>query len=152
MSNSLTYNGIDLGGGNYGFIVTDNDFIKPPQPRINKDTLSSADGDIAQGATFGSKAGAVQGIVVASSYANLITQRNNIAAVLQTGQEGVKAVTFDAWSGKSWQARIDSTTWGEESAVTIELTINFYAPDPWPIATSATNESDSVDGSGETTI
>ena len=152
MSNSLIFNGVDFGGAGYGLVVTGNTFVQPPQPRINRDALASADGDIAQGATFEALTGDVTGIVLATSYANLITARNNIAAALQTGQEGVKALSFDAWTGKSWMARPYSVKWGEESTVTIELTITFYAPDPWALATTPTTSDGSNSGTGTTTI
>ena len=138
MSNSLSYNAVDLGGVNYGFIVEENDFVNPPQPRINRDALAMADGDAAQGATFGALVGVVKGVVSAASYTALHTQRDNIAGALAAGQEGVKALTFDAISGKSWNARVLGTSWSNETPITIDLAITFYAPDPWPEATSAT--------------
>lgn len=153
MGNSMTYNSVDLGGANYGFIITDNTFIRPPQPRVNRDALAQADGEAVQGSTFGARQGVVSGVVVATSYANLITQQNNINAALEAGQEGAKTTAFDALSGKQWQCRVLSVDYGAETAATIDLAITLLAPDPWPEATSATTTGDvGVDGSGTTSI
>jgi len=130
---------VDFGGANYGLVVQENDFVNPPQPRIDRDALAMADGDAAQGASFEALSGAVKGIVVATSFANLKTQRANIAAALAAGQEGAKALAFDTHSGVQWLARVMGTSWSNETATTIELAITFYAPDPWPVATSATS-------------
>jgi len=152
MSNSLTYNAVDLGGASYLYTVTENTFVRPPQPRINRDRLAQADGEAAQGATFEALTGVVRGLVCATSFANLKTQRNNLAAALAVGQEGVKALTFDAFSGKSWQARVLAVEWFDETPVTIGLAITFYAPDPWSQATSATTGGTNNDGDGGTSI
>lgn len=152
MANSITYNSVDLGGGSYGFTVESAPFLGAAQPRVVRDRLASADGELTQGATFEARVGEVSGVVVATSYANLLTQQANIFAALRAGQEGVKALTFDARSGKSWNARVLSVNWTEETAATARLSITFLAPDPWSIATSSTNTNDSIDGSGTTTI
>lgn len=152
MSNSLSYNSVDFGGASYGYIVDANDFVRMPAPRINRDRLAGGDGEVAQGATFEARTGTVSGLVVATSFANLKTQRDNIESALMAGQEGVKALTFDAFSGKQWNARVLAAAWSEETPITIRLTITFYAPDPWPEATSATTDNDSIDGSGTTTL
>lgn len=152
MSNSLTYNAVDFGGANYLYTVTENAFIRPPQPRVIRDRYAQADGEAAQGATFEALTGVVRGLVCATSFANLKTQRNNLASALAVGQEGVKALTFDAVSGKSWQARVLAMDWYDETPVTIGLAITFYAPDPWPLATSATTGGTSNDGDGSTSI
>lgn len=153
MSNSLSYNSVDFGGANYGLVVDSNRFVDMPEPRINRDMLAQSDGEVAQGSTFNARSGPVSGIVFASSFANLKTQRDNIEAALAVGQEGVKALTFDAFSGKSWQARVISVNWSDETPVTIRCTVVFYAPDPWPIATSSTELGDTLnDGGGNTVI
>lgn len=153
MANSLTFNSVDLGGANYGFIVESNTLVQMPQPRVNRDPLAQADGGVAQGSTFAAKEGVVSGIVVATSFANLKTQRANIEAALAKGQEGAKTLTFDAFSGKQWTARPVGIDWGEETPITIRLAIRFYAPNPWPVATSATTTDDqNNDGGGITNI
>ena len=152
MSNSLTYDSVDLGGVNYGFILEQNDFVNPPQPRINRDALAMADGEVAQGATFGARVGVVKGVVSAASYTALHTQRDNIAGALAVGQEGVKVLTFDAISGKQWNARVMGTTWSNETPITIDLAITFYAPNPWAEATAPTTGGPTAIGGSPTTL
>lgn len=152
MSNSLTYNSVDFGGANYGYVVEANTFVHGPQPRLYRDPLAQADGEAMQGATFNARDGVVSGVVCASSFANLKTQRANIEAALIVGQEGVKALTFDAFSGASYQARVASWSWSDETPVTIRLDIRFVAPSPWAIATSSTNVTGSNAGGGTTSI
>jgi len=143
---------VDFGGANYGFIVETNNFVRMPTPRLNRDALAQADGDAVQGSTFEALTGSVGGIIVATSFANLKTQRDNIIAALAAGQEGAKTLTFDAFSGKQWNARVLGVEPGEETSITQRLTITFLAQNPWPSATSATNVTGNNDGGGGTNI
>lgn len=152
MSNSLSYNSVDLGGANYGFIVEENNFVRMPTPRLNRDALAQADGEVIQGSTFEALTGSVSGIIIATSFANLKTQRDNIIAALAAGQEGAKVLTFDAFSGRQWLARVVNAEPGDETSVTQRLTITFAAPSPWSTATTATTGGDDNDAGGVTTL
>jgi predicted phage tail component-like protein len=152
MSNSFTYNNIDFGGTNYGFIVEENNFVRMPTPRLNRDALAQVDGEAIQGSTFEALSGSVSGIIIATSFANLKTQRDNIMAALASGQEGAKALTFDAFAGKQWMARVVGAEPGEETSITQRLSITFVAPSPWSTATTATEGGDDNDGDGSTTL
>lgn len=151
MSNSLSYNSVDF--ADYGYLVDGNNFVRMPTPRLNTDAYAQADGAAAQGANFAAMTGTVTGLIFAASFTQLKTYRDAIYAALQSGQEGVKALTFDAITGKQWSARVLSAEPSDETPVTMRLTITFFAPDPWPTATSETELGDTAnDGSGITTI
>lgn len=150
MGNSATYNSVDLGGANYLWMIDGNRFVDPPIPRVNRVPLVAADGEATQGATFGARVGEVTGLVFATSFANLKTQRNNIEAALSVGQEGPKALSFDAFSGKTYQARILEQKWSEETPTTIRLTVVFHAAQPWPTGTPVTGDDDPIDVGGTT--
>lgn len=152
MSNSMTINGVDLGGDNYRLIVEANDFKYHPQPRINRDALASADGDAVQGATFGARLGVVSGVIHAASYADLQTQRENVERALAVAQEGAKVVTFDAIPGKQWRCRVTGMAFSNERISTVDVAITLLAPDPWPEATSATTVSGTPISGSPTTI
>lgn len=153
MSNSLTYKAVDFGGASYGFIVEQNGFAQGfVPPRVYRQGLSVADGEATQGATFGARVGAVRGKVIATSYANLLTQRANIEAALSAGQTGVQTLTFDAISGKQWSAKVLGVNWDNETSITAELSITFEAPQPWPVATSETSVTGTSVSAGGTTI
>jgi hypothetical protein len=153
MSNSLSFNSIDYGGTNYGFVVTENNFVEAhPVPRVNRRALSNADGEASQGATFGAREGAVRGIVTGTSFANLKTRLGNIAAALQTAQEGPKALVFDTHSTKQWSARVLGARPEFTSTVTATLAITFYAADPWPLATTETTGGPTAVSPGGTSL
>lgn len=153
MSNSLTFASVDLGGANYKYVVTENNFADSfPPPRVARRALSNRDGEATQGATFGAREGAVRGIVTAASRSALLTQQENIRQALALGQVGPQALSFDTHSGKSWQARVLGATWRETSNVTADLSITFHAAQPWPIATSETTGSDDAVVSSGTTL
>ena len=151
MSNSMTINGVDLGGESYGFIVEANSFINPPQPRVNREQLASADGEALQGATFEARTGVVSGVVHASDYEELIIKFQNLVQALAVTQEGVKVTSFDARPGLQWRTRVLNTNWTNETACTIDLAITLIAPEPWAEASSAT-EGDGAIASSPTTI
>lgn len=152
MANSMTFNSVDLGGTNYKFVVEENRFLDPPQPRVNRDSLAMADGEAAQGSTYAARVGVVAGTVYATSFANLKTQIANIEAALSGGQTGAKITTFDSLSGKQFRTRPVSVVWTNQTAVTIDLAITFLAPDPWAEATSATTVTGNTDGDGGTAL
>lgn len=152
MANSMTYNGVDLGGSNYRFVVEENRFLDPPQPRVNREPLAMADGEAVQGASFGARVGVVRGVVHATSYANLLVQRDNIEAALSVGQMGAKVVSFDSLSGKQFRARVLQTAWSNETPCTIDLAITLLAPDPWAEASSATTDGGATAGGGTTDL
>lgn len=152
MSNSMTINDVDLGGENYGFVVEANSFLDTPQPRVNRDRLASADGEVLQGSTFDARTGVVSGVVHASNYENLIVQFNNLAGALLVTQEGTKVVTFDARPGVQFRCRVLNTSWSNETACTMDLAITLVAPNPWAEASEATEGSGNNDGSGGTTL
>jgi hypothetical protein len=138
MAHSMTIDSIDLGGIDYGFIIESNDFTTPPDARVNRDAYAMADGESAQGATFGARTGTVSGVVVASSYAGLLVQKENIQRATWLTQSGSKVLTFDAHTGKQWRGRVLSVTYGAETTVTAELSLTLYAPLPWAEASAAT--------------
>lgn len=138
MANSMTINGVDLGGSNYGFVIEENTFTTPPRPRVVRDNLAMADGDAAQGASFDGRTGVVKGVVIATSFANLLTQKENIQRATWATQSGNKVISFDAHTGKQWRGRVLDVQYGTETATTVELTITLYAPQPWAEASSAT--------------
>lgn len=137
MAHSITIDGVDLGGAEHGFTVEANDFVNPPEARVNRDAFAMADGEAAQGATFGARTGTVSGVVQASSYANLLIQRENINRACFKTQEGSKVLTFDAQPGKQWRGRVLKASWGEGTTVTAELALTLYAPQPWAEASAA---------------
>lgn len=138
MSHSMTIDGVDLGGANYGFIIEENDFTTPPRPRVVRDHLAMADGDASQGSSFDGRTGVVSGLVVATSYENLLTQKENIQRATWLTQSGNKVITFDAHPGKQWEGRVLDVQYGQETGCTVELSITLYAPQPWAKASSAT--------------
>lgn len=152
MSNSMTINGVDLGGSNYNLIVEANEFKYHPQPRINRSALASADGDAVQGATFGARMGVVSGVIHAASYADLLTQRGNVEQALAVAQEGAKVVSFDAIPSKQWRCRLVGLAFSNERITTVDVAITLLAPDPWPEATSATTVSGTPISGSPTTI
>jgi hypothetical protein len=153
MSNSLTYNAVDLGGASYGFTIESNEFVNAiPNPRMNRQPLSSADGEASQGATFGARTGSVAGVITASTNAALQTQRDNIEAALAAGQEGPKVLSFDSVSGKQWDARILGVSFSEIGATALGMSIQFYAAQPWAVATSESDSGDLSVSSGGTTV
>jgi len=138
MAHSMTIDGIDLGGANYGFVVEKNDFVTPPDARVNRDRLAMADGDAAQGSTFDGRTGVVSGVVVATSYENLLAQKENIQRVTWLTQSGSKVLTFDAHAGKQWRGRVLKVAYSNETPVTVDLVLTLYAPQPWAEASTAT--------------
>lgn len=138
MAHSMTIDGVDLGGANYGFIIEENDFVSPPQARVVRDRLAMADGDAAQGASFDARTGVVKGVVAASSWANLLIQKENIQRATWATQSGNKVLTFDAHTDKQWRGRVIGVTYGRETPTTVELSLSLYAPQPWAEASSAT--------------
>ncbi len=139
MAHSMSIDGIDLGGANYGFIVEANDFVSPPDARVNRDALAMADGDAAQGSSFDGRTGVVSGVVVATSWENLLIQKENIQRVTWLTQSGNKVLAFDAHAGKQYRGRVLKVQYGNETPCTVELSLTLYAPQPW--AESAASES-----------
>lgn len=137
MANSMTLDGVDLGGSNYQFVVEKNDFVSPPRARVNQDRLAMADGDASQGSSFDARTGVVSGVVRAADYTDLIAQRENINRACFKTQEGPKVVTFDAHPSKQWRARVINVIYSNETPTTVDLAITLYAPQPWAEATSA---------------
>jgi len=153
MSNSCTFDGDDLSGASYGFTIEENSFTKMmPQPRVARNGLTAKDGEASQGATFGARQGAARGVIVAANRTALLTQRDNIISSLSKGQEGSKVLTFDAVPGKQWDARVIGVAFGEETAVTLDVSITFYAAQPWAIASSTTSTTDTPVTAGGTDI
>ena len=138
MSHSMSIDSIDLGGVNYGFTVEANDFVSPPQARVNRDHLAMADGDAAQGSSFDARTGVVSGIVVATSYENLLIQKENIQRVTWLTQSGNKVLAFDAHPGKQYRGRVIDVKYSNETPVTVDLALTLYAPQPWAEAVDVT--------------
>lgn len=152
MSHSMSIDGIDLGGANYGFIVEANDFVSPPDARVNRDALAMADGDAAQGSSFDGRTGVVSGIVVATNWENLLIQKENIQRVTWSTQSGNKVIAFDAHPGKQYRGRVLDVRYSNETPVTVDLALTLYAPQPWAEATSATTVTGAAIASSPTTI
>lgn len=153
MANSCTYNSVDLGGASYNLVIEENEFARmSPAPRMNRQALSAADGEASQGASFGAREGIVRGVISASSYSALRTLRDNLVSALAVGQEGAKALVFDAISGKQWNARVTNLAFMAESAGLMEVVITFYAAQPWAVATSETASADTATTAGGTTV
>jgi len=151
VSDSLTYNSIDL--ADYGFVVESNGFaLASPTPRVNRQPLTNRDGEASQGVSFDARVGTVSGVITAANLSALQTARRNVEAALAAGQTGGKALTFDAVSGKQWTAKVTSIDFGSETATTLEVAIQFYAAQPWPIATSETEGDDESVSPGGTTL
>ena len=154
MANSLTYNAVDLGGASYGFTIEENAFaLASPPPRVYRNGLANADGEVSQGATFGARVAAVRGTVAAASHSALQTARQNIVNALAAGQEGNKALSFDdVAAGKQWSAKVIGVSFENETASTLDLSIIFYASQPWPVATTETATADTAVSAGGTTL
>lgn len=152
MAHSMSIDGIDLGGIDYGFIVESNDFVTPPDPRVNRDRLAMADGDAAQGSSFDGRTGTVKGIVVATTWENLLAQKENIQRVTWLTQSGSKVLAFDAHAGKQWRGRVLKVSYDNETATTVDLTLTLYAPQPWAEAAAAVEVAGVAIGSSPTTI
>lgn len=152
MSNSMSIDGIDLGGTNYNFVVEKNDFVTPPDPRVNRDALAMADGEAAQGASFGGRTGVVSGVVHAATFTDLLAAKENIQRVTWLTQSGEKVIAFDAHPGKQYRGRALRVAYSNETPTTVDLALTLYAPQPWAEATSATTVTGAAIASSPTTI
>lgn len=152
MSNSMSIDGVDLGGTNYRFVVERNDFVTPPTPRVNRDNLAMADGDAAQGSSFNARTGVVSGVVHAPTFTDLLACKENIQRVTWSTQSGNKVIAFDAHPGKQYRGRVLDVRYSNETPVTVDLALTLYAPQPWAEATSATTVTGAAIASSPTTI
>lgn len=152
MSNSMSIDGVDLGGANYNFVVDKNDFVTPPTPRVNRDNLAMADGDASQGASFDARTGVVSGVVHAANFTDLLACKENIQRVTWSTQSGNKIIAFDSHPDKQYRGRVLNVVYSNETPVTVELALTLYAPHPWAEATSATTVTGASIASSPTTI
>lgn len=152
MSNSMTLDGVDLGGTNYRLVIESNDFVTPPAPRVNRDGLAMADGEAAQGASFGARTGTVRGVITAPTFTDLLACKENLQRVTWKTQAGEKVATFDAHPGKQYRVRVLDVAYANETPVSVDVTLTLYAPQPWAEATSATTVSGVSIASSPTTI
>jgi len=142
MSDSINFNGTDLGGTTYGLVVKNANLPPIPNPKMDVQGIPYG-GGISQGQWYEPAVIVIQAEVVGTSMSNVQSRLSLIAAILNVTAD--KVIYFDCWPGVQWRGRRSGASqpvWtGPNSCeVTWEITI----PDPTAESRMEYTESDNA--------
>ena len=149
MSDSMTYNSIDLSGSTYGLTVIAAPIGLLSGPRLAVSDYGGRHGSAVQGTFRGPKRFTVRGRVRGSSRSDLLTKLAAIADVVDPSG-GEKLLILDHYSGLAWYALIDGEiSLDDESAQTAIVEFPWIVPSGYSVAPSETVQTVTVDESPE---
>ena len=130
---SFTFNSIDYGDSDYELTVVNHNGPFFPQPRVNVEPLSAANGVVTQGAQWNALTITMVCRVAGDSKADALTKVAAIKAALKTAHEaGEASLILDDYSGNTYTARLTGYSAPRLGITGAEFTLTFLCSNPWP--------------------
>ena len=131
-SNSISWDEIDLGGEDYKLVIVGGTHPYLPEPRVQLEDLSQADGAVSFGATWGPRYFEFECVIAAESAEDRATCIANVITALRTTEEGEKPLVLGWEPDDVYQARLLSGINGRDAINGVSFPLRFVAPQPWP--------------------
>lgn len=138
MSNSFTFNGVDMGGTSYGLTVVGLKMQSLAAPLIDARQLVNGFGGMSLCLGYGSKAIALETVMdIPASGATQQSRIDAIKAALDPRVYGAKKLALDVFSDRYWYATLNGPVdEGKINALAGKFALEFIAPDSRAFSTT----------------